>query len=169
MSANTQSAPKRVGFSLIPVSQCYSAIEHEREQMMRLIAAFHQRLRFERQMRSLRSMASLWPVALGMLLGFYAPLLRDLIANSAPWALTLLFPFSALAGERGLNLSRDAAQSLSQFLLFAQFPLEGLMVRIVLNHRLSVFRVFSQVTCLHVFTLLYLGLATGSFNQILGS
>jgi hypothetical protein len=137
--------------------------------MMRVIAAFHQRLRFERQMRSMRSLASLWPVALGVLLGFYAPLLRDLVANSAPWALNLLFPFSALADARGLNLSRDTAQSLVQFLLYAQFPLEGLMVRVVLKHRLSVFRVFSQVTCLHIFTLVYLGLATGSLNQILGS
>jgi hypothetical protein len=169
MRENTQSAPKSVGFSSIPVSQCYAAIEDERLQMMIFIAAFHRRLRFERQMRSLRSLASLWPVALGVLLGFYAPLLRDLVANSAPWALTLLFPFSALAGERGLNLSRDTAQSLAQFLVYAQFPLEGLLVRIVLKHRLSVFRVFSQVTCLHVFTLLYLGLATGSLNQILGS
>ena len=169
MRENTQLSPKCAGYSFIPKSQCYAAIEQERLQMMVFIAAFHKRLQFERQMRSLRSMASLWPVALGVLLGFYAPLLRDLIANSAPWALTLLFPFSALAGERGLNLSRDTAQSLSQFLLYAQFPLEGLMVRIVLKHRLSVFRVFSQVTCLHVFTLLYLGLATGSLNQILGS
>ena len=169
MRENTQLSPKCAGFSFIPVSQCYTAIEHEREQMMRAIAAFHQRLRFERQMRSLRSLGSLWPVALGVLLGFYAPLLRDLITNSAPWALTLLFPFSAVAGERGFNLSRDAAQSVGQFLLFAQFPLEGLMVRLVLKHRLSVFRVFGQVTCLHVFTLLYLGLATGSLNQILGS
>jgi hypothetical protein len=169
MRENTQSAPQSVGFSSIPVSQCYAAIEDERLQMMIFIAAFHRRLRFERQMRSLRSLASLWPVALGVLLGFYAPLLRDLVANSAPWALTLLFPFSALAGERGLNLSRDTAQSLAQFLVYAQFPLEGLLVRIVLKHRLSVFRVFSQVTFLHVFTLLYLGLATGSLNQILGS
>ncbi len=169
MRENTQSAPKCAGDSFIAVSQCYAALEHEREQMLRVIAAFHKRLRFERQMRSMRSMASLWPVALGVLLGFYAPLLRDLIANSAPWALTLLFPFSTLAGERGLNLSRDTAQSLGQFLLYAQFPLEGLMVRLVLKHRLSAFRVFGQVTCLHVFTLLYLGLATGSLNQILGS
>jgi hypothetical protein len=169
MRKNTQFAPKCVGYSSIPVSQCYTAIEHEREQMMRVIAAFHKRLRFERQMRSMRNLATLWPVALGVLLGFYAPLLRDFISNSAPWALNLLFPFSAVAGQRGFNLSRDTAQSVAQFLVYAQFPLEGLLVRIVLKHRLSVFRVFSQVTCLHVFTLLYLGLATGALNQILGS
>jgi hypothetical protein len=169
MRENTQFAPKRVGSSLIPVSQGYAAIEHERLQVMRVIVAFHQRLRSERQRQSRRNLASLWPVALGLLLGFYAPLLRDLITNSAPWALTLLFPFSTLAGERGLNLSWDTAQSLGQFMLYAQFPLEGLLVRIVLKHRLSVFRVFSQVTCLHVLAVVYLGLVSGSLNQILGS
>jgi len=151
------------------VSQCYAAIEHERQQVLLVLAAFHQRLRFERQVRSMRSLASLWPVALGVLLGIYAPLLRDLATNSAPWALTLLFPFSALVGERGLHLSWDTAQALAQFLLYAQFPLEGLLVRIILKHRVGLFKVFGQVTCLHVFVVLYLGLVTGSLSQMLTS
>jgi hypothetical protein len=169
MLENTQFAAECAGYSSIPVSQCYAAIEHERRQVSLLIAAFHRRLRFERQMRSLLSLASLWPVALGVLLGIYAPLLRDLAANSAPWALTLLFPFSTLVGERGLHLSWDTVQALSQFLLYAQFPLEGLLVRIVLKHRVGLFKVFGQVTCLHVFAVLYLGLVSGSISQILMS
>jgi hypothetical protein len=169
MHENTQFGAECSGYSSIPVSQCYAAIEIEQQQVMLVIAAFHRRLRFERQIRSMRSLASLWPVALGVLLGFYAPLLRDLAANSAPWAVTLLFPFSALVGERGLNLSRDTAQALGQFLLYAQFPLEGLLVRIVLKRRLDLFNVFGQVTFLHVFAVLYLGLVSGSLSQILTS
>ena len=114
-------------------------------------------------------MASLWPIALGVLLGIYAPFLRDLATTFAPWALTFLFPFSALAGERGLHLSWDTAQALAQFLLYAQFPLEGLLVRIVLRHRLDLFKVFGQVTFLHVFAVLYLGLVSGSLSMILGN
>jgi hypothetical protein len=151
------------------VSPCFADVEIERRQVSLLIAAFHQRLRVERQIRSLRSLASFWPVALGMLLGAYAPFLSDLTASCAPWASTLLFPFSALVGERGLHLSWDTAQAFSQFLLYAQFPLEGLLVRIVLKRRADLFNAFGHVTCLHVFALLYLGLATGSLNQILGS
>ncbi|MGO9517067.1 MAG: hypothetical protein ACLPND_08495 [Candidatus Korobacteraceae bacterium] len=169
MLENTQFAAECSGYSSIRVSKCYAAAETEQEQVSLLLKAFHRRLRYERQVRSLKSLASLWPVALGVLLGFYAPLLRDLAASSSPWALTLLFPFSAMVGERGLGLSRDTAQALAQFLLCAQFPLEGLLVRIILKHRLGVFNVFGQVTCLHVVAVVYLALVSGAFRQILGS
>jgi hypothetical protein len=169
MLETKQFAAEYAGYSSIPVSKCYAAAETEQQQVSLLLKSFHQRLRYEQQRRSLRSLASLWPVALGVLLGFYAPLLRDLAASSSPWALTLLFPFSALVGERGLHLSRDTAEALAQFLLCAQFPLEGLLVRIVLKHRLGLFNVFSQVTCLHVVAVVYLALVSGAFRQILGS
>jgi hypothetical protein len=169
MLENTQLAAECSGYSSIPVSQIYADVETEQRQVLLLIAAFHRRLRFERRVRSLKSLASLWPVAMGVLLGFYAPALRDLTANFAPWALNLLFPFSALVGERGLNLSWDTAQSLSQFLIYAQFPLEGLLVRIVLRRRVDLLNVFGQVTCMHVFAVLYLVLVSGSLNQILMS
>jgi hypothetical protein len=169
MLENTQIATEYAEYSPVPMSKCVAAVEIERQQVSRLITAFHRRQRAERQMRSLRSLASFWPVALGMLLGAYAPYLSDLTANSAPWASTLLFPLSALVGERGFNLSRETAQALAQFLLYAQFPLEGLMVRIVLKHRTGLFRVFAHVTCLHIFALLYLGLASGALNQFMVS
>jgi hypothetical protein len=169
MIESTEFAAECAGYSSIPVSQCYASIEIEREQVLRLVRAFHQRRRFERQVRSLKSLASLWPVALGVLLGFYAPLLRDFAADSAPWAMTLLFPFSALVGERGLGLSWDTSHALAQFLLYAQFPLEGLLVRIVMKRRVDLFNVFGQVTCLHVFAVVYLALVSGSLSQSLMS
>jgi hypothetical protein len=79
----------------------------------------------------------------------------------------LLFPFSALVDERSLHLSRDTANALAQFLLFAQFPLEGLLARIVLKHRVGLFKVFGQVACMHVLAVLYLVLVSGSLSQIL--
>ncbi len=167
MRENTQLAAECSGCSSIPVSHSYATVEIEQHQISLLIAALHRRIRFERQVRSLKSLGTLWPVALGVLLGFYAPLLRDLATNSAPWAATVLFPFSALVGERGLHLSWDTAQGLGQFLLYAQFPLEGLLVRIILKHRLDLFRVFGQVTCMHVFAVVYLALVSGSFSRIL--
>jgi|SRR5580658_9776646 hypothetical protein len=169
MLEKTEFAAECAGYSSVPVSQSYASVATERHQVSLLIAAFHRSLRAERRARSLESLARLWPVALGMLLGFYAPLLRDLAANSAPWAVTLLFPFSVVVGERGLNLSRDTAQGLAQFLLYAQFPLEGLLVRIMLKRRVDLVHVFSQVTFMHVFAVLYLVLVSGSFSSILMS
>ena len=169
MLENTEFAAECAGYSSMPVSQSYASVATEQQQVSLLIKAFHRSQRAERQTRSLHRLASLWPVALGVLLGVYAPLLRDLAANSAPWAVTILFPFSVVVGERGLNLSRDTAQALGQFLLFAQFPLEGLLVRIMLKRRVDVVHVFSQVTFMHVFAVLYLVLVSGSLSQILMS
>jgi hypothetical protein len=169
MLNKTEFAAECAGYSSIPVSECYASVETEQERVLLLVAAFHRRLRSERQIQSFKNLASLWPVALGVLLGFYAPALRDFVTNSAPWALNLLFPFSALVGERALNLSWDTAQSLAQFLLYAQFPLEGLLVRIVLKHRVGLFKVIGRVTCLHVIAVLCLGLVSGSLSQILMS
>jgi hypothetical protein len=169
MLENTQFATENAECSSIPLSQGFAAIEIERQQVARLIADFRKRLRVERQTRSLQSLSSFWPVAVGILLGVYAPFLGDLTANSAPWASTLLFPFSALMGEPGLHLSSNTAQSLAQFLLYAQFPLEGLLVRIILKHRTGFFEVFGRVTCLHIFALLYLVLVSGSLNQFVAS
>jgi hypothetical protein len=167
MLENPQYAAEYSGYSLMPVVPCFVATEVERQQLAQLLAAFYRRLRFERQMRSLRSLISLWPVFLGVVLGAYAPALRDLAANSAPWAVSLLFPFSALVGERGLHFSWGAAHALAQFLLYAQFPLEGLIARVVLKHRVGLFKVFGRVAFLHAFAVLYLLLASGSLSQFL--
>lgn len=152
----------------MPMVPCFTATEIERQELSHLLAAFHRRLRVERRIRSLWSLVSLWPVVVGVLLGVYAPTLRDLAANSsAPWVVTLLFPFSVLVGERGLHFSWDTAHALAQIVLYVQFPLEGLMACIVLKHRVSLFKVSGRVAFLHAFAVLYLVLATGSLNQFL--
>jgi hypothetical protein len=170
MLENIQFAAEYAGCTLSPALPCLAASEIERQQTSQLVATYHRRLRLERRMRSLRSLISLWPVVLGVLLGVYASTLRDLAANSsAPWAVTLLFPFSALVSERGLHFSSDTARALAQFLLYAQFPLEGLMARIVLKHRVGLFKVFGRVTVLHGFAVLYLVLASGALSHFLAN
>jgi hypothetical protein len=169
MLENSEFAAECAGCSSIPVSQSYATVEVEQRQVSLLIASFHRTLRAERRARCLETLRSLWPVAVGILLGFYAPLLRDLAANSAPWAATLLFPFSAVANEPGLHLSWGSAQGLAQFLLYAQFPVEGLLVRLILKRRLDLIDVFSQVTFMHVFAVLYLVLVSGSLSSIVMS
>lgn len=168
MLESPQLAAEYSGYSLMPMVPCFTATEIERRELSYLLAAFHRRLRFERKIQSLRTLISFWPVVLGVMLGVYAPTLRDLAADSsAPWAVTLLFPFSVLVGERGLHFSWDTAHALAQILLYMQFPFEGLMARIVLKHRVSLFKVFGRVTFLHAFAVLYLVLASGALSQFL--
>jgi hypothetical protein len=169
MLENTQFVAECAGMPTGSFSPVYFATELERLHLKARIATVNKQMRRERQARSTRYWATFWPVALGVLLGAYAPFLRDLAANYAPWAATLLFPLSVVAAQRELHLSLAMAQSLSPVMLYAQLPLDGLLARMVLKHRPTVLSVCGHVTCLHVLAVLYLGLVSGSLSQILSN
>jgi hypothetical protein len=124
-------------------------------------------MRRERRMRAYRHWVTFWPVALGILMGAYAPLLRDLAASYSPWAATVLFPLSTVMQQHGFNFSSITVQTLSQVLLFAQFPLDGLLACMILKHRPTMMGVCGQVAGLHTLAVLYVALVSGSFNQFL--
>jgi hypothetical protein len=167
MSESIQFAEQCAGVPTGSLASAYIATELERLHLKARIAAVNKQMRRERQARSLRYWATFWPVALGVLLGAYGPLLHDIAASYAPWAATLLFPFSAVAEQRGLNFSWTMAQTLSQLMLYAQFPLDGLLARMILKHRPTVMSVCGQVACLHTLAVLYIALVAGSFSQFL--
>ena len=166
---NPRFAEKCAGVPTGSLSPAYISTELQRLRLAARVAAVNKQMRRERQARSYRYWASFWPVALGVLLGVYAPLLRDLAASYAPWAATLLFPLSAVVAQREIHLSWAMAQALSPVMLYAQPPLDGLLARIILKHRPTVLSVCGQVTCLHALAVLYLGLVTGSLTQILAN
>jgi hypothetical protein len=128
------------------------------------MAAMKTRMKGERRKRFLRHMAAFWPVPLGLMMSFYAPMLHDLAATWGPWAATLIFSLSALTGQ---DLSRGTGQAIFQALLYAQFPLDGLLAYMLLRRRFSLLSVCGQVTCLHVLAMLCLGLASGSLSRFL--
>jgi hypothetical protein len=169
MVESTQFAAGCAGMPTGSLSPAYVDAELERLYLAARMAAMHKQMRRERQARRFRHWASFWPVAMGVLLGFYAPLLHDLAAGYAPWAATLLFPLSAMAEQREIHFSWAMSQSLSQAMLFAQFPLDGLLARIVLKHRPTMLSVCGQVASLHALAVLYLGLVSGSLNQFLAN
>jgi hypothetical protein len=77
--------------------------------------------------------AAWWPVAAGVALGCLAPLLRLLLAPCDPWGMRIVFPFVLLAGHPEFGLSEDMARVLPQWMLFAQFPLEGLATKFFMS------------------------------------
>lgn len=167
MVESQQFAEQCAGMPTASLAPTYVAVQLERRYLKARIATVKREMRRERRARSTRYWITFWPVAVGVLLGFYAPLLRDLATGNAPWAATLLFPLSAVAGERGLNLTSGTAQALAHFLLFAQFPLDGLLARGILKHRPTVMSVCGQVAGLHGLVVVYVLLVSGSFNQFL--
>jgi hypothetical protein len=167
MVESPQFATECAGLPTESLSSVYIANELERLHLKARMATVNKQMRRERQARSFRYWATYWPVAVGVLLSAYAPLLRDLAAGYASWDATLLFPLSAVAGQQGLNLTSGTAQSLAQFFLFAQFPLDGLLARMILKHRPTMMSVCGHVAGLHTLAVLYIALVSGSFNQFL--
>lgn len=67
-----------------------------------------------------------WPVALGIALACISPLLKTIVEPFKEWGMGIVFPFVALASRSELHMST----TVPEFMLFAQFPLEGLLARI---------------------------------------
>jgi len=130
------------------------------------IAAMKKQMQSERRKRSLQHLAAFWPVPLGLLMSFYAPMLHDLAATLAPWVATFIFSLAALVPP---DSSRGTGQWIFQALLYAQFPLDGLFAYALLRRRFSLLSVWGQVICLHVIALLCLGLASGSLRRFLAN
>lgn len=167
MVESTQFAEQCAGAPTGSLASSYIATELERLHLKARVAEVNRQMRREWQLRSLRYWVTFWPVAVGLLMAAYAPALRELAAGYASWAVTLLFPLTVLAGQHVTGLTSGTAQALAQFLLFAQFPLDGLLARRFLQHTPTVTSVCGQVACYHTLVVLYIGLVTGSFNQFL--
>src|SRR6202167_5506176 len=74
--------------------------------------------------------AVVWPLLIAVPLAFIAPRLFDLLM--APdmhleWVARAVFPYVLLASQPQLRLYGDYPSQLPQYILLAQFPLEGLL------------------------------------------
>jgi len=119
-----------------------------------------------RRSAQLNYLVSFWPVGVGVLLAFVAPLLHDLVSPWQPWGMRLLFPFVVLAGVPETHLNNQASISLQHFLIYAQFPLEGLIARMAVRSRLSFSGVAGHLCFLHFLGAVDIWLLSGVLNQM---
>ena len=75
--------------------------------------------------------------------------MQAMLAASAPWAMNIVFPFVVLAGRPELHLSGALAHYLPLVMLYAQFPLDGLIARKVLKRKIKISGVAMQVCLYH--------------------
>ncbi len=149
------------------VPELFAAADYDRRQFLAQRAAYYRQVRADRRAHSMRQLASLWPVAVGMLLGAYALELRELVTCYAPWAMSAVFPFVVLANRLQIPVGGAGARFLPLLMLYAQFPLEGLLVRILLRRRVTLSGVCGRVSCLHILALAQLWLVSGPLSQVL--
>jgi hypothetical protein len=124
-------------------------------------------LRTQRQRQWLRGMVNLWPIAAGLVLGLMAPQLSALMARFEPWGMGLVFPFAVLAGRPELQTGNPLISNLPLLVLYAQFPLEGLVVRLLLGRRVTVPGVAGQVFYFHYLAGLQLLMIGGALTRAL--
>jgi hypothetical protein len=118
-----------------------------------------------KQTEIVQKLVNLWPVMMGVSIGCFAPVLRDLISPLGPWGVRVVFPLAALAGYRGVQFGALMSHLLPQILLYAQFPLEGLLIKFVLRGRVTVAGAAVQVFIFHLLGAVGLWLISSGLAQ----
>ncbi len=102
----------------------------------------------EKHMQRRQHLASLWPVWLGMLLGLLGPAIQFVTDSVGHWCTALVYPFMVLAQRPEIQVG-SFSHLLPGVLLYAQFPIEGLLACLVLKRHVPPLRVAWQVTLFH--------------------
>jgi hypothetical protein len=112
------------------------------------IARLHRRLELERKRLSRQYWFRFWPVAVGITVAFVAPQLRETLdLLFKPWGEGLVFPFVVLLERPELHLH---SSSLPNLMLYAEFPLEGLLAKSTISGKVTPLAVLGRVVCLHL-------------------
>jgi len=131
------------------------------------LAALRQQRRRSRLQRSLQQWSEYWPVAIGIVLSICAPEIRDMLATMQPWAMWVVFPLVVLAGRPEINMGDLMAVYLPIVMLYIQFPLEGLLARLLLKGNVTIRGVAVQVLFFHALCIIELWLVNGGLWQLL--
>jgi hypothetical protein len=136
------------------------------EMQSNLLYLRHQRRR-ERVRKSLSEWAAYWPMALGILLSCFTPQLREFLEQYRPWGMWIGFPMVSLALRPEVYLGSKMAALLPTALMYAQFPLEGLLAKVALKGTVTPYGVAMQVLYFHGLCVMELWLVSGGLQHLL--
>lgn len=139
-----------------------------KQEMKANILALRERRRSLRQQKSLMHLVEYWPVAVGVFFSLFAPLLQEIVAPFKPWGMWIVFPFVSIAGRPEVFMGDKMAVLVPMVMLYAQFPLEGLLAKIALKGNVTPLAVAGQVLFLHLLCIVELWLVNGSVWHALG-
>jgi hypothetical protein len=135
-----------------------AARQHEAAVGLALLAERRRNERFERRMKFFLSM---WPLGIGIGLAIISPILLDTVQDWGPWGATLVFPFVVLANRPELQAG-PITHLLPSIMLYAQFPIEGLLARLILRRPVLPFSVTIQVMLFHFLGIIEVWMLSGS-------
>lgn len=138
-----------------------------RMEMKANIMALRQQQRRTRLQRSLAQWTEYWPVAIGILLSFAAPTLRQMVEPYRPWGLWVSFPMVALSIRPEILMGSTMAAYLPTAMVYLQFPLEGLLAKMALKGNVTLHGVLVQVAFFHGLCIMDLWLLNGGLWQLM--
>ena len=107
-------------------------------------------------------------MVLGFILACFAPELSHLLARFPAWVMGAIFPFAVLAGRPELHLDTTLASVLPQTMLYAQFPIEGLLASIAFSGRVTIFSGTARMAYCHAMAATLLLLVSGVAAHMAG-
>jgi hypothetical protein len=152
-------APGTPGYSLAYIEMMWKV------EMDGALARLHRRLELERKRITRQYWARFWPVALGIVGACFAPELREMLdLLFKPWGVGLVFPFVVLLERPELHLHGTLATALPHLMLYAEFPLEGLLAKSIIAGKVTPVAVFGRVACLHLLASTLLLMVSGAIT-----
>jgi len=97
--------------------------------------------------------STIWPLIIGTALAFGATKLFDIFTSPhlhLQWMAQIVFPYVLLALKPEFRLYGDYTSQLPQYILWAQFPLEGLFTVFNLRRRMSVGAAIGLLVVIHL-------------------
>jgi hypothetical protein len=101
------------------------------------------------KMRKKSALAIWWPLLLGIIATPFATRAAGIFALEGPSALRMLYPYVLLIKEPLFHLPADTANTISQGMIYAQFPLYGLLMSLLLRTKPIGFA-FAAVAVIHI-------------------
>ncbi len=109
-----------------------------------------------------------WPMLIGGALAFIAPRLLDFLTSPdlhLEWIARAVFPFVLIAGQPQFRMYGEYSSQLPQFILLAQFPLEGILTTFNLRRRRRVGMAIGMLIVIHLVGAFILFLLTQHYTN----
>ena len=107
---------------------------------------------------------SFWPVFVGLFLSGYVSQWQSMASQLGVWGMRLAFPLTLLATHREIGIDSQMAAILPQIALYAQLPLEGLLMKITLDRGKGLLAAVVQLALVHLVATLVLWLISFSHS-----
>jgi hypothetical protein len=94
-----------------------------------------------------------WPILIGGALAFVAPQILDYLTapdQHLEWVARAVFPYVLLANEPQFRLWGEYTSQLPQYILLAQFPLEGMLTTYNLRRRMRLGWAIGMLVVIHL-------------------